>query len=70
MDSLTDTFNRIFEIDMFPLWIFLILDIGKQQKKRRRKRTIKLAREFNAKAMNQSRDRYRRQVAQRCTLRP
>jgi len=69
MDSLTEHFNRISNSYTTVLWILLILDIGEQQHKRRRKRTLKLDREFNAKAMKQSRNRYRRQVAAKHTQR-
>ena len=69
MDSLTEHFNRQAHILMFVLWFLLILDIGEKQEKRRRKRILRLNREFNAKAMKQSRDRYRRQVAARCAPR-
>ena len=41
----------------------MILGIGEMRDKKRRKRILKLDREFNAKAMKQSRNRYRRQVA-------
>lgn len=63
MDSLSETFNSNFHINMIILWGLLILDIGEKQDKRRHKRILKLDREFNAKAMKQSRNRYRRQVA-------
>ena len=63
MDSLTEHFNRQANILLIPLWILLILDIGEKRDKKRRKRILRLDREFNAKAMKQSRDRYRRQVA-------
>lgn len=65
MDSLSETFNRTFQIHMIILWGLLILDIGEKQHERRKKRVLKLDREFNAKAMKQSRNRYRRQVATR-----
>ena len=70
MDSLSESFNRQTNILMLLLWFLLILDIGEKQEKRRRKRILRLNREFNAKAMKQSRDRYRRQVAARCAPRP
>lgn len=67
MDSLTEHFNRqaYDNIFLIPLWILLILDIGEKRDKKRRKRILKLDREFNEKAMKQSRNRYRRQVAAR-----
>ena len=67
MDSLTEHFNRqaYDNISLIPLWILLILDIGEKRDKKRRKRILKLDREFNATAMKQSRNRYRRQVAAR-----
>ena len=72
MDSLTEHFNRqaYDNIFLIPLWILLILDIGEKRDKKRRKRILKLDREFNAKAMKQSRNRYRRQVAASCAARP
>ncbi len=70
MDSLSETFNRHFHIDMIILWGLLILDIGEKRDKRRHKRILKLDREFNAKAMKQSRNRYRRQVTKHCSPRP
>ncbi len=70
MDSLTDTFERQAKILLIPLWILLILDIGEKQEIRRRKRILRLDREFNEKAMKQSRNRYRCQVAARCAPRP
>ncbi len=70
MDSLTETFERQANILLIPLWILLILDIGEKQEKRRRKRILRLDREFNDKAMKQSRNRYRRQVAPRRAPRP
>ena len=71
MDSLTEHFNRqaYDNIFLIPLWILLILDIGEKRDKKRRKRILRLDREFNAKAMKQSRNRYRRQVVERCTIR-
>ena len=65
MDSLTEHFNRQAIILFIPLWILLILDICEQREKRRHKRIFKLDREFNAKAMKQSRNRYRRQIVAR-----
>jgi len=62
MDTLSETFNRTFNMHMIILWGLLILDIGEKQEKKRRKRVFKLDREFNAKAMKQSRDRYRRHI--------
>ena len=70
MDSLTEHFNRQANIILIWLCILLILDIGEKQQKRRHKRILRLNREFNAKAMKQSRNRYRRQVAARCAPRP
>ena len=72
MDSLTEHFNRqaYDNIFLIPLWILLILDICEKRDKKRRKRILKLDREFNEKAMKQSRDSYRRQVAARYAPRP
>ena len=66
MNSLTKTFNHeaYDNIFIFPLWILLILDICEQQEKRRKKRLLRLGREFNEKSMKQSRNRYRRQVTE------
>ena len=62
MDTLSETFNRTFNMHMIILWGLLILDIGEKQERKRRKRVFRLDREFNAKAMKQSRDRYRHQI--------
>ena len=72
MDSLTEHFNRqaYDDIFMIPVWIMLLEDIAAKRARKRFKRILKLDREFNAKAMKQSRNRYRRQVAKRCAPRP
>lgn len=72
MDSLTEHFNcqAYDNIFLIPLWILLILEIGEKQEKKRRKRVLKLDREFNAKAMKQSRNGYRRQIALHYAPRP
>ena len=65
MDSLTETFNRQAQANFYTIifWVLLYLSIYEKHGQKRRKRILKLDREFNAKAMKQSRDRYRRQVA-------
>lgn len=65
MDSLTKNFNRQANILIFLFWIFIGIDFSKDQEKRRRKRNLRLSREFNEKAKKKSRENYSRQVAER-----
>ncbi|MCH7504620.1 hypothetical protein IID04_03165 [PVC group bacterium] len=64
MALLTETFNRQAHDNIFliPLWILLLEDISAKRARKRRKRILKLDREFNEKSMKQSRNRYRRHV--------
>ncbi len=70
MDSLTEHFNRQANILIITLWILLLEDIAAKRAEKRSKRIFKLDREFNAKSMKQSRDRYRRQIKSRYDPRP
>lgn len=68
-EPLTETFNRISDSYTTILWVLLILDYCEEKHKKHHKHTLKLDREFNAKTVKQSRDRYRRQIVKRCSPR-